>query len=87
MFGRYYVIEHCLSEWRKKTEKQTYQIYVADTLQTISENTSILARGKYVAKQYSEIIHPKPKDTRTGAEIAADVIKNAGLTLIRKEEC
>lgn len=34
-------------------------------------------------KRWINIIEPKPQDNRTGNEIAADVIKKAGLKVIR----
>ena len=33
-----------------------------------------------VIKRLSDIIYPDPADTRTGDEVAVDVIKAAGLT-------
>lgn len=34
--------------------------------------------------RYADWIDTKPKDTRTGNEIAADVIRKAGLKLVKK---
>ena len=37
-------------------------------------------------QRWEEIITPKKQDTRTGAEIAADVIKKSGLKVVSKAE-
>lgn len=63
-------------------KRQTYQIYISDALRIIGENTAKYAGGSYMNSRYADIISPKTKDERTGAEIAADVIKRAGLEVI-----
>lgn len=50
-----------------------YRFYIADSLQLATQN-------KHLVKSLHDILYPKPIDTRTGDEIAADVIKAAGLT-------
>ena len=53
---------------------ETYRIYVARSLQLIPQN-------QYMTKTYYDIIkQPQKQDLRTGDEIAADVMKNAGLS-------
>lgn len=47
----------------------------------LTENLVKLTGGTYLTKRYTEIIHPVPQDTRTGDEIAEDVIKRAGLVV------
>lgn len=47
----------------------------------MTESMAKLAGGQFLSKSYEDVIHPKPKDTRTGEEIAADVIKGAGLSI------
>lgn len=56
-----------------------YRIYVTDCLRIISENTAKYSGGKYVSASLHDILYPKPEDTRTGEEIAADIIRRAGL--------
>lgn len=61
-----------------------YRIYLSDGLKAISENLSRLGGGSYLNTRFADLIDErKPKDTRTGDEVAADVIKAAGLKLIR----
>ena len=38
--------------------------------------------GSYVTVKLSDIINPKPVEKRTGEEIAADIIKRAGIEVI-----
>ena len=50
----------------------TYRFYVAECLRSIPQN-------KYLNKPLYDIIYRKEEDTRTGDEIALDVIERAGL--------
>ena len=63
-----------------------WQKYVGECLRTITENTAKYVGGSYMTTKWTDIVDPKPKDTRSGAEIAADVIKKAGLTLVASAE-
>jgi hypothetical protein len=53
-------------------ERMAYRAYVTESLRLQGEN-------KYIQRSWMDIINPKPVDTRTGDEIALQVIKNAGL--------
>ena len=55
---------------------------MTDALKVIGENTAKSANGGYIKDRWIDIIEPKEMDTRTGAEIASDVIKKAGLKII-----
>ena len=59
-----------------------YRIYVADCLRMATENTAKMSQGSYTAARFYDIINPKPVDNRTGEEIAADIIKRAGIEVI-----
>ena len=59
-----------------------YRIYIADCLRIISENTAKIGGGSYLTAKLADIINPKPVDNRTGEEIAADIIKQAGIEVI-----
>ena len=52
--------------------EQAYRSYVTKSLQLIPQN-------KFIDTSYSEILNPKPVDTRSGDEIALDVMQKAGL--------
>ena len=38
--------------------------------------------GSYITAKLADIINPKPVDNRTGEEIAADIIKRAGIEVV-----
>ena len=59
-----------------------YRIYVTDCLRIISENTAKIGGGSYITAKFADIINPKPVDNQTGEEIAADIIKRAGIEVI-----
>ena len=59
-----------------------YRFYIADGLRILTENTARISGGSYLTLRYAEIINPSLQDNRTGAEIAADVIKRAGIEVI-----
>ena len=52
--------------------EETYRIYVTRSLQ-------IAPKGESLVKSYSDFLNPESIDTRSGNEIAADVIVKAGL--------
>ena len=54
---------------------EAYRIYVARSLQ-------LIPKQEYISVDYVDMIYPKKKDTRSGDEIALDVIKNAGLSFM-----
>lgn len=39
--------------------------------------------GEYMSERWMDAIQPKPQDNRSGAEIAADVIKRGRLKVVR----
>ena len=59
-----------------------YRIYVTDCLRMATENTAKMSQGSYTAVRFYDIINPKPVDNRSGNEIAADIIKRAGIEVI-----
>lgn len=60
------------------------RIYVTDALKVIAENTSNFAGGSTLTVRYYDILNGKGADNRTAQEIADDVIKRAGLEVIKK---
>lgn len=57
-------------------------MYITENIRLMNENLAKQVGGNYQTAKFEDIIHPKPIDTRTGAEIAADVIERAGLKLV-----
>lgn len=55
--------------------EETYRIFVTKSLQLIPQN-------KYITQGYEEFVKPQnisPEAHKSGGQIAAEVIKNAGL--------
>jgi len=58
-------------------EEKVYRIYLTDALKQAVENVSKFAGGGVMSKRWFDLF--KPVDNRTGDEIVADVMRNAGL--------
>ena len=82
MFGWGYVKDFCISLFQKEQEDKAVKIYYAECLRIISENTAKMSDGSYITAKFADIINPKPVDKRTGEEIAADIIRRAGIEVI-----
>ena len=82
MFGWGYVKDFCISLFQKEQEDKAVKIYYGECLRIISENTAKAVCGSYITAKFADIINPKPVDDRAGEEIAADIIKRAGIEVI-----
>ena len=82
IFGWGYVKDFCISLFQKEQEDKAVKIYYAECLRIITENTAKMGGGSYITAKLSDIINPKPVEKRTGEEIAADIIKRAGIEVI-----
>lgn len=78
MMGCGYVVDCCISAFNHKQKQLNYQIYLTDAAMTLINMFS--NGGKF--PRYFDLIHPEKKDDRTGAEIAADIIKRHGLKVV-----
>ena len=67
---------------KEQAKKELYDVYMAECLYCIAENTAKYVGGVHMTQKYTDIINKKPQDTRTGAEIAADVINRLGLKVV-----
>ena len=74
--------DFCISLFQKEQEDKAVKIYYAECLRIITENTANMGGGSYVTAKLSDITNPKPVEKRTGEEIAADIIKRAGIEVI-----
>ena len=63
-------------------EEELHREYMAKCARICTENTAKLSGGSYIGIEYSEMLHPKPKDNRTAEEIVMDVIAKAGIEVI-----
>lgn len=60
-------------------EAQTFRIYATDALMNIAENTArFVSGGKYLSRRWIELFEDNPVDTRSGDEIAIDVLQRSG---------
>ena len=79
LLGAGYVVDYCVSRFKRKQEEKLYRSYIADVLMTLNNNLVGAWGGYRIEKRYIDM--DKPADRRSGDEIAMDVIKRAGLTL------
>ena len=75
-------MRYAVTRYQSQQRDLAYRIYVTDCLRIISENTAKMGGGSYITARFADIINPKPVDDRTGEEIAADIIKRAGIEVI-----
>ena len=75
-------MRYAIARYQSQQRDLAYRIYVADCLRIISENTAKIGGGSYITAKFFDIINPKPVDNRSGEEIAADIIKRAGIEVI-----
>lgn len=74
--------DFCISLFQREQEDKAVKIYYAECLRVITENTAKMGGGSYITAKLSNIINPKPADDRTGEEIAAEIIRQAGIEVI-----
>ena len=75
-------MRYAMARFNQHQRDLAYRIYVTDCLRIISENTAKMGNGSYITAKFADIINPKPVEKRTGEEIAADIIKRAGIEVI-----
>lgn len=56
---------------KQRQRDEIYQAYTAETVRLIGENEARKTGGGYMKLRYTELINPKPEDTRTGSEIVS----------------
>lgn len=59
----------------EQSKVAAYLVYTAEALRIMTENTAKYAGGGYMKQKYSDMVNPKPEETRTGQEII-DMMKN-----------
>lgn len=63
---------------KEEFEKEVLRTYVTDALYAINQNTARVTNA-HMEKRFFYLIHPENEDTRTGDDIALEVMQNAGL--------
>ena len=85
LFGRRYVIDHCISQLKKFSEDEIFRIYITDALKAIANNTGKLTSGGVgMAKRFSELIVHTDNQNTDKAEIKAEKIKMRIKNVLRK---
>jgi hypothetical protein len=71
LLGRGYVIEHCISSFKNRTEEKAYKIYVTDSLYAIANGLyQYLGKGDAMEKRFIDIIEKSaPKKEETEEEV------------------
>ena len=75
-------MRYAMARYQSQQRDLAYRIYVTDCLRIVGENTAKISGGSYITAKFADIINPNPVDNRTGEEIAADIIKRAGIEVI-----
>ena len=75
-------MRYAIARYQSQQRDLAYRIYVTDCLRMVAENTAKLSQGTYTTARFYDIVNPKQADKRTGEEIAADIIKRAGIEVI-----
>jgi hypothetical protein len=78
-------MRYALTRYKMYQREVAYRIYVTDCLRMMTENTARFAKGNYITKRYADSLKKPVRENKTGEEIAADVIKKAGLVVIKNE--
>lgn len=76
-------MRYAIARYQSQQRDLAYRIYISDCLRIISENTAKIGWGSYITSKFADIINHKPVEKRTGEEIAADIIKRAGIEVIQ----
>lgn len=75
-------MRYAIARYQSQQRDLAYRVYVTDCLRMVTENTAKMSQGAYTSARFYDIINPKPVGNRTGEEIAADIIKRAGIEVI-----
>ena len=79
------MIEHCLSEYKRRSEEKLYRVYVTDALKAIAENTThfagldgIVDYGTSLSMRWIDALEPQKEeaveeDDRSCTEIVDDI--------------
>lgn len=54
---------------KQRMKDEMYQEYISESLRIIGENTAKYVNGQYLKVKFSEIVNPRPEETRTSDEV------------------
>ena len=75
-------MRYAIARYQSQQRDLAYRIYVTDCLRMVTENAAKMSQGAYTAARFYDVINPKHVEKQTGEEIAADIIKRAGIEVI-----
>ena len=75
-------MRYAIARYQSQQRDLAYRIYVSECLRMISENAASGGGGSYMAVKFEDVLNPKQVENRTGEELAADIIKRAGIEVI-----
>ena len=75
-------MRYVTTRYQSQQRDLIYRIYVTNCLRIITENTAKQAGGNYMTAEYTDLIHPKKKDDKTGNEIVAEFIESSGIKVV-----
>lgn len=68
-----------MAAFRKEKRKEAFEIYLTDAVKCVGDILANIHGGSHMRSRFADYF--TEKEERTGDEIAADVIKRAGLKL------
>lgn len=78
LFGKSYVVDHCIAFFREESEKDRLIYYITDALMYITENTANQHGGKAISKRFYDLKNGEPEETRTPDEIINSIKNKLG---------
>ena len=76
LFGRDYVIEHCISEINSRYKEELYRQYVTDTLRACAKGLGTEFNISY-RELMDSIVKTAPEDDRSADDIISTIKKKA----------
>lgn len=69
-----------VARWRERDEREAFRVY-------LSESVRLMAQGKWIKEPFLSVVNggageSEAEDTRSGDEIAADIIEKMGLKVV-----
>lgn len=77
-------LRYATSRATVNVHEKAYRSYVSEGLRVISESAANIRYGPYLKVRLSDIMYPKPKDERTGEEIATELFSRMGIQIIQE---
>ena len=78
MFGKSYVVDHCIAFFKNEQERDRLIYYITDALMYINENTAKANGGKVISKKFYDLKNDEPEETRTPDEIINSIKNKLG---------